>query len=820
LLQFRILGPLEVAEDGEPLDVGGAKPRALLAILLLHRREAVSADRLIDELWGERPPATAPKTLQAYVSRLRKAIGTDLLLTRANGYVLEVEPEQVDLDGFEALAAEGRDALAAGNARLAADRLGEALALWRGQPLADFAYEQFAQDEIGRLEEARLDALEDRIDAELMLGKHAKLVGELERLVAENPLRERLLGQLMLALYRSGRQAEALEAYRRGRRALDEELGLEPGPALRELEQAILDHDPALGAVSRPPLAPVRRLRRGGILIAAGGVALLGGAIAALVLSIGGGGGAGVQLKGAPPNSVVRVDPGSRRLAASVPVAATPARLAISGKDVWVSSDVARTISRIAPGKPSISSVLRATVFPSDVAGGAHDIWVVSRQRGLLVKLNPSYHRIAASRPIPAAFTLPSEDNRELVDPWSVATGAGAVWVTDGSRHLRRANPETGRVNRVYRLTDRVNDVAVGAGAVWAISGPSAAVLRVDPASGDVTRIPVVAGPRPASPYPIAIAVGARSVWVLEANTASVTRIDPAQRGVAATIPLGVARSPRRIAVGAGAAWVANGDGTLARIDPGTNTLTTKPIAPSLYDVGVGAGAVWVTTGSGFGSRGVSVGAPAGGKAEPLPQARCSPVVSAPGARPRYLIASDMPLQGEQHDDGTQLTAAVELALREHDFRAGRFALGFQACDDSLVSDPFNEPDRCASNMRAYVRDRSVLGVIGPFNSFCASAQIAIANRAPGGPLAMISPSNTQTGLTRRGPRGHASLAATTRPASVTTRDSSRPTTFRPRPTRCWHAASASIASSSSPTPSRTESAWPTASSAPRGGSG
>ncbi|MBV9413498.1 MAG: AfsR/SARP family transcriptional regulator, partial [Solirubrobacterales bacterium] len=206
-VQFRVLGPFEVLRDDAPVALGGAQARALLAVLLLHRGEVVSADRLIDALWPERPPATAAKTVQVYVSRLRRVLGDGLLATRGSGYALTVEPEAVDADRFRSLASEARGELEAGDARRAATLLAEALGLWRGPPLAEFAYAPFAQAEIARLEEARLAALEARIEAELELGRHSALVSELEGLVREHPLRERLQAQLMLALYRSGRQA-------------------------------------------------------------------------------------------------------------------------------------------------------------------------------------------------------------------------------------------------------------------------------------------------------------------------------------------------------------------------------------------------------------------------------------------------------------------------------------------------------------------------------------------------------------------------------------------------------------------------------------
>jgi class 3 adenylate cyclase len=220
--------------------------RALLAYLLLHANELVSSDRLIDEVWGPEPAKTATASLQNYVSRLRKAIGAELLLSQPPGYVLRIDPERFDLARFERLTAEARGA----EPRERAEKLRAALALWRGPPLDDLAYEPFARDEIGRLEEARLAALEGRIDADLELGSAGELVGELEELVEQQPLRERFRAQLMLALYRAGRQADALEAYRRARHVLMDELGLEPSEELRSLQQSILVQDASLGAAA------------------------------------------------------------------------------------------------------------------------------------------------------------------------------------------------------------------------------------------------------------------------------------------------------------------------------------------------------------------------------------------------------------------------------------------------------------------------------------------------------------------------------------------------------------------------------------------
>ena len=266
-MEFRILGPLEVWAEGGEVSLGGPKQRALLGVLLLHPNEVLAADRLIDELWGEEAPERAAAALRVNVSRLRKALPQDVLTTRSPGYVMRIQPDELDLHRFERLVDEGRGLLARGLAGDASERLREALSLWRGPALGDFAYESFAQAAVARLEEIRLAAVELRIDADLVLGRHDELVGELEALVAEHPLRERLQMCLMTALYRSGRQAEALGAYKDARRALVDELGIDPSPALQELERAILRQDRALD-VKAPAPAGVREVAERSILVA------------------------------------------------------------------------------------------------------------------------------------------------------------------------------------------------------------------------------------------------------------------------------------------------------------------------------------------------------------------------------------------------------------------------------------------------------------------------------------------------------------------------------------------------------------------------
>ena len=318
-LEFSLLGPLEVRRDGVRLELGPPKQRAVLALLLLNANRVVPTDRLIDELWGDAPPETVRAALQVYVAGLRKALGNgqSTLRTQAPGYVLEVVPGALDRDRFDSLRAEAR---VSPDVALRSSLLHEALGLWRDTPLTEFDSERFAEVAAAQLEDARLGALEERIEADLELGRHAEVISELDALVAAHPYRERLRAQQMVALYRSGRQADALAAYRAARESFASGLGLEPGAELKALERAVLEQAPQLDAPTAPAgeSAPPRPKRWLAVLATA--------AIVALVI-------AGVLVLDreaativATPNSVAIIDTDSRRVVATVPVGARPAR--------------------------------------------------------------------------------------------------------------------------------------------------------------------------------------------------------------------------------------------------------------------------------------------------------------------------------------------------------------------------------------------------------------------------------------------------------------------------------------------------------------
>jgi DNA-binding SARP family transcriptional activator len=584
-VEFRILGPLELVGGTDGASVDAPKLRALLGVLLLHPNEVVSNERLIDELWGERPPVTASKIVQTYVSQLRRRLGPDAIETRAPGYVLRVETGELDADRFGLLIADARAFVARRKYAEARPLYREALALWRGPALADVLFESFARNEVEQLNEERLAAVMDLNDCELALGKHEEVVSEVAVLVRQHPLRERLRGQLMLALYRCGRQADALAAYRDARRTLVEELGLEPGPELQELEKAILAHDERLRApTTRHALGdPAARLRRKPALLGIGALLALAVTLAFAYVwprdHL-----ASIMLA---PNSVGFVDAGSGRVTRSYAVGRGPTALAIADGSLWVANRDDATVTRIdtTTGR-SITIPVRG--HPTGLAAASRTIWAWTFE-GSLVPIDPRFD--TAGRAIPLAANVIGARSGS---GGGVAVGGGFLWAaaplatvlrvdsTDPARR-RRIVPDDGvqgpidyhdgklwvaGADQVFPITATtgipgagarvgiVRDLAFGAGSLWVVSGGAAHVGGIDQALRRVdAHSRLVEATIPVGSDPEAVAVASGSVWVASLTDGTVERVDPNRERVVETIALGA--KPVALAATGEGVWVA-----------------------------------------------------------------------------------------------------------------------------------------------------------------------------------------------------------------------------------------------------------------------
>jgi peptide/nickel transport system substrate-binding protein len=604
-LEFRILGPLEVLLDGVPIRIGGPRQRALLALLLSSANRVVSRDRLIEELLRDQPVEAADRALRVQVSRLRKVFAShdreSRLVARPPGYLLRVEPGELDLHTFEQLAVEGRLALEEGDPAAATAKLREAEALWRGRPLADLEFEPFARVEVERLDELRLTAVEDRIEAELQLGRHGALVAELETLVVEHPLRERLQTQLMLALYRSGRQADALEAYRTMRSLLVDELALEPSPKLRELERAILRQDaglellqPGPGRVATAVLAPAvaqpapagrvadapsssRRGARLRLLALALGAA--GAAAAAIVIPLETGGSARLL----PPldgNGLVLVSDRSGALRADVPLDAAPADVAKGVASLWVSEPDAGRVVRVDPHNRALMATIPVGRGPIDVASGAGDVWVVNTLDGTVSRIDPG------SDTVTQTITVGS-------NPSAVVVSAGSVWVASrGDGTVWRVDPSTGRIEGAIKTGRGPSALAGSDKTLWVANDESGTVSRVDTRTHSVTDTIHVGD------APSAIAVTRAGVWVLDRLDATLSRIDPVRDVVTSTFPL--VGAPSGLAVTNGAVWVADERaGTLIRLDPHGDGITRRSTVGGRPQALATSRGLWAAVGAG-----------------------------------------------------------------------------------------------------------------------------------------------------------------------------------------------------------------------------
>src|SRR5262245_58145764 len=559
-LEVKLLGPVEVTIGGRRVEMRRRMQRALLAVLALDVNRVVSTDRLIDALWGERPPQSAAVALYGLVSALRKLFEpdyADALRTREPGYVLELAGDDVDIGRFELRAAEGRRALAAGDFALASTKLTEALGLWRGPPLHDLTSFRFAQDVIRRLEEMRLAAVEDRIAADLERGDDGDLVPELESLIAAHPLRERLRAQLMLALYRGGRQADALAVYRDTRAALVDGLAIEPSSELQELERAILRQDPALSPAAAAADKAARTIERRPAVVrrrlwpVPAGVAVAA-AIAVAVFAVTRDDKA--EAVRVPANGVGVVEDGE--IVAAGALGMSPSDVAAGAGSLWVTSGDEQTVSRVDPETAEVRQTITAGSGASAVAADDKGVWVANSLAGTVSRVDPRTDTVVQT------ITLHGT-------PSAIALDQGTVWVADKDRStISRLDARTGGpAGRAAAVGPSTSALALGAGSLWVADEERGVVFRVDPNRQTVEdTIPVGNGP-------VDLVVGDGSVWVANNLDGTVSRIDPGRGVVVSTIFVG--DGPRALARTSAGIWVSNEfGGTLALIDPRSNTVT------------------------------------------------------------------------------------------------------------------------------------------------------------------------------------------------------------------------------------------------------
>jgi DNA-binding SARP family transcriptional activator len=645
-VEFRILGPLEVVEDGNPVALGTLKERLVLGVLLLHANEFVSRERLIDELWGAAPPPTAPKAINVYVSQLRKALGrggADPIATASGGYRIQVEPDALDSVRLERLLADAREAVARGDQENASKRYAAALALWRGPTLAGLPFESRGRDEVGRLEELRIAARMDRIDCELALGRQEDVLGELNVLVREHPLRERLRAQQMLALYRADRQAEALEAYGEARQTLVEDLGIEPSEALQRLQQAILRHDSSLetpegtavvngisgtptqpksespAAARSPGPAPRRRPKRTQLALAAS-VLLAGCAVVAVVLSASAAGSLRVLA-----NSLVELDPRTGKPILVKRVGSLPGPIAVTPSAVWTVNYGSDDVSRYDLRTKTVDTRGLGEGQPNDIKFDPQgNAWIsninANDQPGassVVVRLGAGEGGTAPGQIFPSQtnkihFSLPYAGLETM--------GGGHLWVIVGfhgpiPRDNRVAVVDTGtQVARVLHLDESATSVAYGYDTAWVGTygagayGSSHRTKFKDDVEIEAFRAgswkpkDIVLVKHDANWGPTSIAVGQGSVWALTCCDVGTKlfRIDPITLRIVGRLDLSHVQAGS-LAFGAGGLWAAS-DHAVSKIDlrTGRATRTYKLVtgyAGQICGLAATRRELWVTTG-------------------------------------------------------------------------------------------------------------------------------------------------------------------------------------------------------------------------------
>ena len=612
-LRFAVLGPLEVTRSGERLPLGGRQQRAILAMLLAEPGTIVSVGRFGDTLWGQETPSGFVTTVRTYIFHLREVLEPDrghgdpgkVLVTEPGGYRLDICGSVVDTAVFEDLVHAGRDALDRHAYEEASAALTRGLRLWRGEAFADIADLSFALPIVARLEAMRVIAQGLRIEADLALGRHAAVLPEIDRLVVEHPLQEQLHGQRITALYRLGRQSDALAAYRDIRSRLRDELGIEPGRQLKQLHRAVLAQDavldwhPPTAGDSPVPVAaatldergsPPPATPTGSLLLPAnpgrsrlfGGRFQIASAVTAVLLS------AGLLTvvvaqsthSGAssfPANSVGYVnDDGS--LGESVGVGLSPDGLTFGAGSLWAANRIDGTVSRIDPNTRVVLQTIPVGVLPNELAVTANDVWVVNFGDGTVTRIN-------------ARTSIPVESVVVGNQPVGIASGPSGVWVANrGDNTIQRINPDTGKADKAVDVGDSPSGIAVDATGVWVCSDIDGTVSEFDPVSRQPgSSIPVGGGPA-------GIALTDDDVWVANQLSQTVTRID---RTTDATVTIPVGDGPHSVQVVGDGVWVSNEyDGTITRIDASSNQTQSWAVGASPRGLTEVDGRIWVASGA------------------------------------------------------------------------------------------------------------------------------------------------------------------------------------------------------------------------------
>ncbi|HSP39039.1 MAG TPA: ABC transporter substrate-binding protein, partial [Frankiaceae bacterium] len=584
MTRFRLLGPVGADLGGKPLVLRGPKQRALLAMLLLQPGEVVSRDRLIEGLWGEQLPGDSEHALDAQVSALRRsltAVGPERLARRAPGYVLRVDPEELDVTCFDAALADGNRLLAAGEPEAAAERLRDALNLWEGPALADVQDAPFAVGPAAELEERRLQAIEIRAEAELQLGAGPELIDELDRLVQANPLREWLIADLALALYRAGQQARALETLAAARRRLSADLGIEPSARIRELEGRILRQDPLLRPAGKPVAVPRAQAPPRAESHTAHRLVPIAALLALVLVASFLAGDTTRRAHASAPDgaAVIAIDPSSGQIGETVPLATTPAALVAAADGVWAAEPDENVVLRLPTSGSGSGGADARVVIPSGpgaVATGDGAVWAAGTGGGTVSRIDPSTQRVTQTVAVGGKPTGMAYDGHKL---WVVSPLGQA---------LTRIDPATGRVERALTMNDPIAGVATDGRTVWATSPNTGAVVAVDGETGKVlTTVHVGGGPS-------AITVGGGSVWVADSVNATVLRLDVGTGQLESTIRVG--SGPADLTYVDGSLWVASEFArSVSHVSPARNAVTrVVPLPSSPTSLAMGGGRLWV----------------------------------------------------------------------------------------------------------------------------------------------------------------------------------------------------------------------------------